>query len=48
MDSALLAAVATGDRKVLSRAITHAQAGEPVGDLAIAQSVIGLDRKSVV
>jgi len=41
MDSALLAAVATGDRKALSRAITHAEAGEPVGDLAISQSVIG-------
>jgi len=41
MDSALLAAVATGDRKALSRAITHAEAGESVGDLAISQSVIG-------
>ena len=41
MDAALLDAVATGDRKALSRAISNAETGESVGDVAISQSVIG-------
>jgi LAO/AO transport system kinase len=41
MDAALLAAVATGDRKALSRAISHAEAGEPSGDLALSHPIIG-------
>ena len=41
MDAALLAAVAAGDRKALSRAISHVEAGDTVGDLDTSRSIIG-------
>jgi len=41
MNDALLAAVATGDRKALSRAISYVEAGESVGDLEGSHSIIG-------
>lgn len=41
MDAALLDAVATGDRKALSRAISNVETGESVGDVPTPQSVLG-------
>jgi len=41
MDATLLSAVAAGDRKALSRAISHAEAGEAVGELTTLQTIVG-------
>lgn len=41
MDAALLAAVAAGDRKALSRAISHVETGESAAELAISQTILG-------